>query len=117
MTKITYVDALTFAIENGDLPAEIVEKLSALRDNQIKRNTNRKPTKVQQENEGYKAQILELFDTDHEARYTVTAIIAAVPALAGFSTPKVSALAHQLVDAGKAIVTKEGKSTVFGYAA
>ena len=44
-SKLTYVSALTYAIENGNLPAEIVEKLTALRTQQEKRNSGaKKPT-------------------------------------------------------------------------
>ena len=57
--KLTYVAALTYAIENGNLPAEITEKLTALRTQQEKRNTaEKKPTKAQEANAGVKQVIL-----------------------------------------------------------
>lgn len=70
---------------------------------------NKKPTKVQEENEGYKALILE-FLTDKNG-VTCTDILKGVPALSEFSNQKVSALMRQLRLAGKVTVEEvKGKS-------
>lgn len=70
---------------------------------------NKKPTKVQEENEGYKALILE-FLTDKNG-VTCTDILKGVPALSEFSNQKISALMRQLRLAGKVTVEEvKGKS-------
>ena len=47
-SSVTYVSALSFVLDNCDLPAEISEKLTALRDQTQKRNSAvRKPTAKQ----------------------------------------------------------------------
>ena len=47
-SSVTYVSALSFVLDNYDLPAEIGEKLTALRDQTQKRNSAvRKPTAKQ----------------------------------------------------------------------
>ena len=96
--KLTYVTALTYAIENGNLPAEIAEKLIALRTQQEKRNTGeKKPTKTQQENEPVKQAIVTLLK-DSPSPLTASDVAASV----GVSVQKASALLSQLVTAGLA---------------
>lgn len=57
--KMTYVDALTVAIDCVALPEDVREKLDALRAQQMKRNSaEKKPTKTQQENEVLKGEML-----------------------------------------------------------
>lgn len=69
----------------------------------------KKPTKAQEENEGYKALILE-FLTDKNG-VTCTDILKGVPALSEFSNQKISALMRQLRLAGKVTVDEvKGKS-------
>lgn len=101
MKKMTYVEALNFAIEALD-NEEVVDRLTALRDATIKRNSaDRKPTKTQAENEAIKADILAVL-ADGVAR-TVTEVMAEVPALT--SNQKASALMTQLKEGG--LVTRE----------
>ena len=102
-TKMTYVSALSYVLENvTDLPAEVAEKLTALKAQTEKRNSaERKPTKAQVLNEQLKAQVLEVL-TDEPA--TVTEIMGKAPALSELSNQKVSALVHGLVADGKAQV-------------
>ena len=59
MTKMTYVAALNYVLTSvADLPADVTEKLTALRDQTEKRNTaDRKPTKTQVANEALKAKV------------------------------------------------------------
>lgn len=59
--KMTYVKALEAAIACESLPDEVREKLSALKEQQEKRNSaEKKPTAKQAENEGLKELILEV---------------------------------------------------------
>ena len=101
--KLTYVTALTYAIENGNLPAEIAEKLIALRTQQEKRNTGeKKPTKVQEANMGLKEIILQTIGEATQP-LTVTELMASNEELSPTkgSAQKVSALVTHLVKAGK----------------
>lgn len=74
---------------------------------------SKKPTKIQQENEGYKALILEFLATlpDDKDGATCTEIIKGVAEFEGFSTQKISPLVRQLMAADKVIKTEiKGKS-------
>lgn len=110
--KLTYVTALTYAIENGNLPAEIAEKLIALRTQQEKRNTGeKKPTKVQEANVGIKQAILTALN-GQEAK-TVSEIQTLAPELAELSNQKVASLVRQLVEEGKLIRIEEKRKAYF----
>ena len=74
---------------------------------------SKKPTKTQQENEGYKALILEFLATlpDGKDGATCTEIIKGVAEFEGFSTQKISPLVRQLMAADKVAKTEiKGKS-------
>ena len=74
---------------------------------------SKKPTKIQQENEGYKALILEFLATlpDGKDGATCTEIIKGVAEFEGFSTQKISPLVRQLMAADKVTKTEiKGKS-------
>ena len=110
MTKLTYVDALNIAL-NADLPEEVKEKLTALRDQTIKRNTaDRKPTKAQMANEALKAKVLEVLTAEPA---TVTDLMARDAELGALSNQKVSALVNALVEDGKAVKTIEKRKSYF----
>lgn len=70
-----------------------------------KKNTSdKKPTKTQAENEGYKALILDFLREQSEG-VTCTDVQKSVTEFADFNNQKIAALMRQLVDAGK--VSKE----------
>lgn len=70
---------------------------------------NKKQTKAQEENEGYKVLILE-FLADKDG-VTCTDVLKGVPALSEFSNQKISALMRQLRLAGQVTVSEvKGKS-------
>ncbi len=74
---------------------------------------NKKPTKAQEENESYKALILEFLATlpDDKMGATCTEIIKGVAEFEGFSTQKISPLVRQLMAADKVTKTEvKGKS-------
>ena len=96
--KLTYVTALTYAIENGNLPAEIAEKLIALRTQQEKRNTGeKKPTAKQVSNSAVQSEILDTMEVGK--LYTITDLIKTVPACAELTNQRVSAIVRQMVGA------------------
>ena len=110
MKKMTYVEALNIAIESVT-NAEAVERLTALRDATMKRNSaDRKPTKTQEANEAIKAEILEYL-ADGQAR-TVTEIMEGVASLNGASNQKAASLVRQLKDSG-ALVREEIKRKAY----
>ena len=95
--KMTYVTALTYAIENlTDAPADVLEKLTALKEQTEKRNAaDHKPTKTQQANVSLQNKILEVLGSALEP-LTVTEIMARDEELAPLSNQKVSALIRTL---------------------
>lgn len=110
--KLTYVAALTYAIENGNLPAEIAEKLIALRTQQEKRNSGeKKPTKVQEANIGLKQVILTALEG--QSAKTVSEIQTLAPELADLSNQKVASLVRQLVEEGKLVRIEEKRKAYF----
>lgn len=112
MTKMTYVAALNFVLSTvTDLPADVAEKLTALRDQTEKRNSaDRKPTKAQLANEGLKAKVMAVLTADP---VTVTELMARDAELAALSNQKVSALVNALVAEGKALKVPDGRKSTF----
>lgn len=80
-----------------------------------KKNTNRKPTKVQEANEVLKTVILEvLADTTEDTAMSASEIRKANTALADAGeVQKISALLKQLVDSGAVKKTANGKKSAF----
>lgn len=106
--KITNVQALAYAIENGDFPTEVTEKLVAIKTSFEKKSTNKKPTANQVENEGIKTAILEYL-ADGKSR-TATEIMKGIGLE---SIQRVSALLSQLVKAQKVVKTTDKKKSLF----
>lgn len=112
MTKMTYVQALENALTLVT-DAETRDKLTALRDQLVKRNSApSKPTKVQVANEGVKATILATLD-NADKPLTVTEVQEANADLAALSNQKVSALLAQMVAAGAVVKTVEKRKSYF----
>ena len=125
MEKMTYAEALTLAIELIDqcedsiLDAEtecpkydtVKEKLTALRAQVDKRNSaERKPTKVQIENERLKSFVFEALGNKPQ---TVTEFMATSTELCDLSKQKVAALVNALVDEGNVVKTVEKRKSYF----
>lgn len=106
---MTYVKAIEYVVENfgAEMSAEVVEKLEALKASVAKKNGAKsgKPTKTQVENEGIKAQILEVAVEP----MTATAIGEAV----GIPCQKASALLKQMIEAGTVEKTVEKRVSYF----
>ena len=113
MEKMTYVKALEVALNCEALPEEVREKLSALRDQQVKRNSaEKKPTKVQQANEGMKSHVLDVLTTCTQP-VTVSELMQADEELSQLSNQKVASLVRQLVEAGKVQRLEEKRKAYF----
>lgn len=112
--KMTYVAALTYALENCEMPEDVREKLTALRAQQEKRNnTEKKPTKTQQANANLREVVLNIL-RENGSPMTVTEVFNAMsdnPEVA--STQKVSALMRQLLLEGKVVKTTEKRVSYF----
>lgn len=121
MTKVTIADkfdALADYIQNGEnsifpTPEDAIEFINDRKEKAMKKAGNRKPTAQQKENEGFKESILDVLTSEGK---TVSEIIAMSDDLSGLTNQRVSALLRQLVLAGKAVKTKEGKKSLFAIA-
>lgn len=114
MTKMTYVKALEFVLANCEMPTEVADKIEALKNAQVRKSTNkgeRKPTKTQIANEGYKEVILANMESGR--LYTITEITKEMPFDAELSTQRVSALVRQLKESGKVVRTEEKRKAYF----
>lgn len=118
MTKMTYVDALNFAIANLSDDA-VVEKLTALRDATIKRNTKtdkitpKEQAKIDVDN--FIKQIIREVLTDAEPM-TVTQIHDAHERLVDVSTQRLSAIIRKMMMDGEVLRTEVKHKAVFALA-
>lgn len=108
MEKMTNVKALAFAIENGNFPTEVVEKLTAIKTSYENKTTNKKPTANQKENEAIKTQIVEFLEKG--GTYTATEVMKGIGLE---SIQKVSALLSQLTKAEVIVKTVDKKKALF----
>lgn len=105
--KMTYIDALNAAL-TADLSNEVKEKLTALKEQLVKRNATKsdKPTKTQKENAEIKARIREFLT------HTLQGVRCGdVASELGISGQKASALLSQMVKTGE-VVKREGEKRV-----
>lgn len=110
-TNITYVSVLNKVIENStNLTSEEVEKLTALRDSIVKRNSVKsdKPTKAQVANANIGNEIAEAMVEG--VTYSIPDLCALVPSIKEASSQKVGPIMAKLVEAGKVV-----KSVVKGH--
>lgn len=108
--KMTYVDALNVAIEvvNG----EAKDKLIALREFYEKRAATRKPTKIQKENVGIKALIVEALKVVGKPA-TVGELLATKLFDENTSNQKLTSLLTQMVKAGEAVRIADKKKAFY----
>ena len=101
--KMTNRKALTYAIDNCDLPAEVREKFEAMVAALDKKNgAERKPTAKQTENEGVRAALVEyICDNMDGDGFTCGDLLKVCPAVEGKSNQYVSAILRQAVLAGE----------------
>ncbi len=79
-----------------------------------KNSAEKKPTKVQVENEGIKSAIAEGMEVGKA--YTITDLIKSIPAIAELSNQRVSALVRQLVEDKVVVRTEEKRKAYFSLA-
>jgi predicted transcriptional regulator len=111
--KMTYVKALEIAIACTALSEEVRTKLSALRDQQVKRNSaEKKPTKAQLANDQLKEMVFDLLKAKGEPM-TITEIMAEAADPALTSNQKVSGLLRMLKDEGRVERIEEKRKAYF----
>ena len=115
MEKLTYVNAINFAIKamQGDIPSEesdrmaVIEKLVALGQSLEKRNAKSdKPTKKQVENGNVKAEILKVLTAEGQKCGDIAEKV-------GISGQKASALLRQLIDTEQVEKYEDKRVTYF----
>jgi hypothetical protein len=107
MTKKDYFNkVLTFVAGDAELEKFIQHEIELL----DKKSANKKPTKTQAENEGYKAEILSVLTAEGA---TVTEIQSRSEVLGGLSNQRVSALLRIMVDAKEVVKTVDKKKSLF----
>ena len=112
MTKMTNVKALEFVLTNCNVPADVADKLTAMKASfEKKASAERKPTPTQQENTGYKAEILNLLADGNQ--YTITDIMKGVPSMADLSNQRVSAIVRQLTLSGEVVRVEDKRKAYF----
>ena len=115
MTKVTKAEMFAMikevegVKENADMVAFIDHELELL----AKKSANKKPTKTQEENEGIKAEILNVL-TDEGV--TVSDLQSKSDVLGNLSNQRVSALLRQLIADGKVVKNVDKKKSYFSLA-
>lgn len=103
--KMTNKKALTYAIENYDLPADVRAKFEAMIVALDKKSgAERKPTAQQSKNAALRAEIVEFINENYvegSAGFTVTDLLKTIPSLAEDSNQHVSAVLRQAFAAGE----------------
>ena len=117
MTKMTQKIALNYVIDNCELPEEVKAKIESMivaLEKKSAKSGERKPTKTQVANEGFKAIIVD--NMEHGRLYTITEIAKEMPFGEELSNQRVSALVRQLKDAGIVVRTEEKRKAYFSLA-
>ena len=130
LTKKVALEVAINAIENSVLPewsysqgeetltvskAEAIEKIQKMIESlDTKASAPKKPTKIQEANEGVKDIIKAVLDG--QAPMTISAIMAHSTELSTLSNQKVASLVRQLVEAGVLVRTEEKRKAYFSLA-
>lgn len=114
MTKYTYIDALNEVLANTAISEQARKKLTALRDQQIKRNASDsdKLSKKQAENIDLATELLDVMKRVGKPS-TVSEYMKEDEKFSAMSNQKVSALMRVLESAGKVVKTTEKRKSYF----
>ena len=107
-SKMTYVDALNAVLNGNEMTSEVIEKLTALRDNVAKRNAHKsgKPTKAQVANAELAESIIG--EMEEGVDYTASDI---GKLMGGLSSQKIAPIMHKLSEGGRVLTDKvKGKN-------
>lgn len=117
MTKMTQKVALNYVVENCELPEDVKAKIESMIVALEKKSAHkgeRKPTKTQIANEGFKEIIVDNMESGR--LYTITELTKEMPFGEELSTQRVSALVRQLKESGKVVRTEEKRKAYFSLA-
>lgn len=115
--KMTQKNAIAYVLENCEIPKDVEEKLVSIKVSLEKKSNKtgeKKPTKTQIANEGFKKVILA--NMEHGRLYTITEIAKEIPFGEELSNQRVSAIVRQLKEAGHVIRTEEKRKAYFSLA-
>ena len=115
--NITKKEALNYVIAHYELPKDVKEKIDSMivqLEKKSAKSGERKPTKTQVANEGFKNIILE--NMEHDRLYTITELAKEMPFGEELSSQRVSALITQLKKSGKVIRTEDKRKAYFSLA-
>ena len=115
--KMTQKNAIAYVLDNCEVPAEVREKLTAMKASLEKRSVSkgeRKPTKTQVANEGFKQVIVDNMEPGR--LYTITELAKEMPFGEELTSQRVSALVTQLKKAGTVIRTEDKRKAYFSLA-
>lgn len=102
--KMTIMKALDYVLTNCDLPEDVHEKIENVKTSYGKRSTSRKSVIQSDESIDRMNAITNCMEQGVE--YTVSEIIALVPALSGLNTQKVAPLMKALVTEERVVKTE-----------
>ena len=106
--------ALNYVVENCELPEEVKAKIESMivaLEKKSAKSGERKPTKTQVANEGFKEIILANMESNR--LYTVTELAKEMPFGEELSNQRVSALVRQLKEVGKVERIEEKRKAYF----
>ena len=96
MEKMTNVKALAYVLANADLPTEVAEKLTKMKEQFEKKNSaEKKPTAQQVANAAIQTAILEGMESGR--LYTITELIKEIPACNDLTNQRVSAIVRGML--------------------
>lgn len=116
-TKMTQRIAINYVMDNCELPEDVKAKFESMLlalDKKSAKSGERKPTKTQVANEGFKEIILTNMEPNR--LYTITELVKEMPFGEELSNQRVSALVRQLKDAGLVKRTEEKRKAYFSLA-
>lgn len=98
MEKMTNVKALAYVLDNFELPTEVAEKLTKIKEQTASKNARKsdKPTAKQKANEDFKTELFLEMELGHA--YTIGEMLKTLPCCDGLSSQKVSAMANQMAE-------------------
>lgn len=112
--KMTQKNAIAYVLEHCSVPKDVEEKLVSMKaqlEKKSKATGERKPTKTQVANEGFKATILA--NMEPERLYTVTELTKEIPFGEELSSQRVSALVRQLKEHGDVVRIEDKRKAYF----
>jgi len=113
MEKMTNAKALAYVKANFELPDDVAEKIDSMIASLQKKSANRKPTKVQKENEVLKEIILGVVTEEGSTVSEIQTRDERISPAADISNQRVTALLTQLVKENKVAKTVEGKKSLY----